>query len=317
MGNDGGSIPTRRELVKDPAKKPSSTQVKEAQQEKLEHYWSHCALSQKPLSLPIVSDSTGNLYNKDAVLEHLLGSSKSDQDVNVAGNDKTSGTIKSLRDVVEVRFGVEEDERGKNPRPSGLRLVCPVSGKVLGPGVKAVYLVPCGHAFAESAVREMPGERCLQCNEPYSPDHVIPILPASTADKDRLRDRTSRLQSTGLTHSLKKSPDSGKKRKKDKSTKESEMRDAANIVAGPDMPPPHSDSPKESAAGLLSSKDIRNEGTASLTAKVLAEQEDRNKRRKMAPNENLKTLFSSGNGMAGKQADFMTRGFSIPAEAKR
>lgn len=162
MGNDGGSIPTRRELVKDAAKEPSTTQIKETQNEKLEYYWSHCALSQKLLSPPIVSDSTGNLYNKDAVLEKLLDASKGSQDENVAGNDRTSGTINSLRDVVEVQFGVEEEDADRNSKSGALRLVCPVSGKRLGPGVKAVYLVPCGHAFAESAIREMPGEHCLQ-----------------------------------------------------------------------------------------------------------------------------------------------------------
>ena len=66
-----------------------------------------------------------------------------------------------------------------------------------------------------------------------------------------------------------------------------------------------------------SSNAIKNADTASLTAKVLAEQEDRNKRRKIAPNENLETLFTSGSGMAGKQSDFMNRGFTIPATAKR
>lgn len=140
---------------------------------------------------------------------------------------------------------------------------------------------------------------------------MIPILPTSIADKDRLRDRLSRLQSTGLTHSLKKAPGGGgKKRKKDKSTKEGETTEVADVVAGPAMPP------KEGLTAA-SSKAIRNEDTASLTAKVLAEQEDRNKRRKMAQNENLNALFSSSNGMAGKQKDFMTRGYTIPAEAKR
>ena len=171
MGNDGGSIPTRRELVKEAAKDPNNTQVKETQTEKLQYYWSHCSLSQKPLSPPIVSDSTGNLYNKDAVLENLLNTSKDSQDGNIAGNERTAGTIKSLRDIVEVRFRIEEEEEeeeGKEDsatRSNNLRLVCPVTGKRLGPGVKAVYLVPCGHAFAETAVREMPGEQCLEVRE--------------------------------------------------------------------------------------------------------------------------------------------------------
>ncbi|KAI4098344.1 MAG: hypothetical protein LQ339_006495 [Xanthoria mediterranea] len=326
MGNDGGSIPTRRELVKEAAKDPNNTHVKETQTEKLQYYWSHCSLSQKTLSPPIVSDSTGNLYNKDAVLENLLNTSKDTRDGNIAGNERTAGTIKGLRDIVEVRFRIdaEQDKEDSATRSNELRLVCPVTGKRLGPGVKAVYLVPCGHAFAETAVREMPGEQCLEvrektnpsfllfgyviiavlmpdkCNEPYSTENVIPILPVSPTDKDRLRDRLSKLQSDGLTHSLKKAPGSSKKRKQTQSNKKPEAADKS----------------KESRFEP-SSDAIRNEDTAALTAKVLAEQEDRNKRRKVAPNENLKALFSSSNGMAGKQSDFMTRGFAIPPGAKR
>ena len=62
---------------------------------------------------------------------------------------------------------------------------------------------------------------------------------------------------------------------------------------------------------------IKNQETASLTAKVLAEQEERNKRRKLGANDNVKSLFSSKNGMDEKHLDFMTRGFTIPANAKR
>ncbi|KAL8943997.1 MAG: hypothetical protein Q9216_000706 [Gyalolechia sp. 2 TL-2023] len=270
MGNDGGSIPTRRELVRESAKDPSTTQIKETQQEKLEHYWQHCALSQKPLSLPIVSDSTGNLYNKDAVLEKLLDAGQWSRDANIAGSDQTSGAINSLRDVVEVQFMAEEEEQSEKAKSSGLRL----------------------------------------CNVTYSADNVIPILPSSAADKDRLRIRLSRLQSTGLTHSLKKAPGSGKKRKKAPLKKEGEATAAAEVTAGPVLP-------LKGEATTPSSKAIKNEDTASLTAKVLAEQEDRNKRRKTAPNDNLQTLFSSSTGMDGKRADFMNRGFTIPAEAKR
>lgn len=172
MGNDGGSIPTRRELVKNSAKEPSTTQIKETQQEKLEHYWQHCALSQKPLSIPIVSDSTGNLYNKDAVLEKLLDGGQKSHEENVADSDRTSGAISSLRDVVEVQFSVEEEEKG-GQKSSTLRLICPVSGKTLGPGVKAVYLVPCGHAFAESAIKEMPGDQCLEVHLSFLLDGAL------------------------------------------------------------------------------------------------------------------------------------------------
>lgn len=58
---------------------------------------------------------------------------------------------------------------------------------------------------------------------------------------------------------------------------------------------------------------IKNSATASLTRKVMEEQEERNKRRKLGQNENVKSLFntSSNAPSKGNSADYMTRGFSI------
>ena len=64
---------------------------------------------------------------------------------------------------MEVKFLLEDPTRSNQPAPSSsLKWVCPITKKILGPGVKAVYLVPCGHAFLASVVKEMPGENCLQ-----------------------------------------------------------------------------------------------------------------------------------------------------------
>ena len=112
------------------------------------------------------------------------------------------------------------------------------------------------------------------------------------------------MKSQGLTHSLKKAPGAGKKRKKAAAVEE------ATVAEGPVEPNTQSKSEKPES-------NIKNADTASLTAKVLAEQEMRNKRRKLGANENVKSLFSNKNGMDEKHADFMTRGFSIPANAKR
>lgn len=58
---------------------------------------------------------------------------------------------------------------------------------------------------------------------------------------------------------------------------------------------------------------IKNASTASITQKVLQEQEQLNKRRKMAQNDNVKSLFSKSEAKpnAANSADYMTRGFSI------
>ena len=158
MGNDGGSIPTRRELVKSSAAALSTTQVKEIQTEQQEHYWSTCALSHQPLRLPVVSDALGTLYNKDAVIDYLLNMGKEGGEVEKAELEKRGEAFKDrlrgLRDVVEVSFHTEGP--GENQR-----WVCPVTGKVLGPGTRAVYLVPCGHAFGDAVFKEMSGDVCL------------------------------------------------------------------------------------------------------------------------------------------------------------
>lgn len=90
------------------------------------------------------------------------------------------------------------------------------------------------------------------------------------------------------------------------------MEQVALGVASPTLPKPHVDTTVSK-----SGSNIKNQDTAVLTAKVLAEQEERNKRRKLGANDNVKSLFSSKNGMDEKHVDFMTRGFSIPADAKR
>lgn len=64
---------------------------------------------------------------------------------------------------------------------------------------------------------------------------------------------------------------------------------------------------------------IKNSATANLTARVLVEQEEKQKRRKlMGLNENLDTLFTKEKKYgSAKGSDFMTRGYTIPASARR
>lgn len=294
MGNDGGSIPTRRELVKEGAKDLSTTQVKEIQTEQQEHYWSTCALSHEPLSEPIVSDALGTLYNKAAVLNHLLAEGQKERTTSREELERKKEAFKDrlrgLKDVVEVKFHTDA-ESGK--------WTCPVTNKTLGPGTKSIYLVPCGHAFAESLIATVPGEACLQCNELFTQDNIISILPTAQTDKDRLSERLEKLRVSGLSHSLKKASKEGKGNKKRKQAGPlQESKTDARTLAN--------------AEGQTAEKGIKNRDTAALTEKVLKEQEDRNKRRKMAGNENVESLFTKGEGMEVKKVDFMTRGFSVP-----
>ncbi|OAX81269.1 hypothetical protein ACJ72_04387 [Emergomyces africanus] len=324
MGNDGGSIPRRCELVKSAARNPTSAELKETLREHLEHYWSTCPLSHKELLSPIVSDCSGNLYNKDAILKFLLPAEDAEDISSKADCEEIlKGRVKGLRDIVEVKFEIDDDG-GKGKR----RRVCPITRKQLGPNVKSVYLVPCGHAFSEEAIREMKSDKCLQCNEIYLPENIIPILPSQDAEKKRLISRVQDLNSRGLTHSLKKAPGSNKKRKKNENSTETaaplgtdseaatSALESSTATAKTQFAP---NSRPDSRNTTPVPQGIKNAATARLTARVLEEERERNKRRKMmGDNETIRSLFSSDSTRErGKDGDFMTRGYSIPAAAKR
>lgn len=73
MGNDGGSIARRDELVKVKVGKP----VQEAARQRRAR-WSTCALSKKPLKQPVVADGLGRMYNKEALVNWLIQSKVND-----------------------------------------------------------------------------------------------------------------------------------------------------------------------------------------------------------------------------------------------
>ncbi|KAH6981709.1 Rtf2 RING-finger-domain-containing protein [Ilyonectria sp. MPI-CAGE-AT-0026] len=261
MGNDGGSIPKRHELVKNAARAKTVSELKATALESLGHAWTHCALSGDPIDLDtLVSDWRGRLYNYEAILNGLM---PSDEPAEVT---PSSLGIKSLRDVAKLKVSKE----GKN-------LVCPISMKELGPSTKAVYLVPCGHVFAEVAMKEIQDKACPECATEYTQDNVIPLLPTTEADIGRLETRMEGLRSQGLTHTLKKDKSEKKKKRKGDDVKEEENKAKSDSASAESK---RSKKPEDSRIS-----GINNSFAASLTAKVLAEQDERNKRRKLAAAE--------------------------------
>jgi hypothetical protein len=126
--------------------------------------------------------------------------------------------------------------------------------------------------------------------------------------------RGQKLAEQGLTHSLKKAPGS-KKRKKHATTENTtdvpsgstEKADTASA------PKPKNQINTGTPTPASSGNGIKNASTASLAARVLEEENEKKKRRKMmGRNENLDSLFTKKDD-GKKSADFMTRGFSIPA----
>lgn len=275
MGNDGGSIPKRRELVKEAARAPTISELKATALESLSHAWTRDPLASEPLDMEnVASDWRGRLYNYESILKGLIpGEVDAGSEMEKPnGHDMTfsSTGIRSLRDIVRLNF--------KRYKPAGSKekeiWACPVSLKELGPATKAVYIVPCGHVFAEVAIREIMDQEhnCPECSEAFEKEDVIPILPTEEAEVQKLVKRLENIRAKGLTHSKKKDKSDKKKKRKAEEgngTNEDDRNDeTVKKIA------------KSSKAGRAGG--INNPMTASLTAKVLAEQEERNKRRKMA-----------------------------------
>lgn len=300
MGNDGGSIPKRRELVKEAARNPTAAEQKETQQEQQHWLWTTDPITNEPLEEPVVSDCNGRLYKKESILKVLTG----DESINEAeANKATFGAIKSLKDVVEIKFEADP-QAGKEPQ--SIKWMCPITNKPLGPGSKSAYLVPCGHAFSGAAIKEVADGKCLKCGDAYAPNDVITIIPTAGEDIARLALRMNTLKEKGLTHSLKK----GKKKK----TKGLEA-----VVGGEEQVPELvlADKKKSSKRKIdingSKTDGIKNSSAASVTAKVLEEQERLMKKRRMEDNKNLSSLFSSRDQSKpiGRSSDFMSRGFTI------
>lgn len=285
MGNDGGSIPTRRELVKSAARAPTVSELKATARENLSHAWAHDPLTSQKFDMEnIVSDWRGRLYNYESILNALMPSDDATEAPPlIASNGESpefrfsSTGIKSLRDVVKLKF--------KRYAPSGTKgkqiWACPVSLKELGPATRAVYLVPCGHVFAEAAVKQIQEEVCPECSEAFQPRDIIPILPTEEADIEKLVNRMEDLKSKGLTHGLKKDKSgSKKKRKAEDQNGDNNSAKKNKKEKGQEKEQRAAETAKASISNRVSG--INNAMTASLTAKVLAEQEERNNRRKLA-----------------------------------
>jgi hypothetical protein len=285
MGNDGGSIPKRRELVKSAARAPTVSELKATALENLTHAWAYDPLTSEPLDMEnVVSDWRGRLYNYESVLRGLMPSGDDNEATapTLAHGESpelsfTSTGIRSLRDVIKLKIKRYEPSASKGQEV----WACPVSLKELGPATKAVYLVPCGHVFADAAIKQIQEDICPECSEKFEARDVIPILPTENVDLNHLTERISSLKASGLTHSLKKEKGNGKKKRK---AEEADGDEKPKSEKAGESHREHGSAVKATSKSNASSRvsGINNAMTASLTARVLAEQEERNKRRKLA-----------------------------------
>lgn len=181
MGCDGGSIPKRAEMVKTKKKlvrEASDSQVK---------FWT-CFLSQTELKAPIVSDGLGRLFNREAVLEWLVGDREIELENVKSIKDFTTLTLKvnplfnSKESSVLLSSSSAKDSKKSCP------FMCPITQKEMNGTFKFIY-PPCGCVVAELAIQNVKETSCLVCGKEYAKDDIITIYPTDQEEINRLTDK--------------------------------------------------------------------------------------------------------------------------------
>ncbi|KAG7091197.1 hypothetical protein E1B28_010248 [Marasmius oreades] len=286
MGNDGGSIPDRRDLVKTKAK---AEQADKANQTRAR--WFFCALSKRPLQEPIVSCALGKLYNKDAILEYLLDKST------YGDGERICGHIRSLKDVKTLNLT-------PNPAPASgsttaerndkARFICPLSLKEMSGSQPFVYIWTCGCVFSQAGLKtmgkskekeEQDGETseldvCPQCAAKYTLKDDVLFLNPSPVEEEKMQEAMERRRQlepvkTKKTKKRKNSEDDGEVAKKKKTT----------------APPPASST---------------NPSIAAASRAVISSLAMEEVKRKANMSDAVKSLY--GDGTQKRTETFMTRG---------
>lgn len=154
MGCDGGTIPTRDELVK--------LKRKPEQRDKDGHRlfrWQHCAISQQPLRKPVMACELGRLYNKESVIELLLDKERTNAPANTEH-------IEKLKDVAELQLTDNPSfDKDKHAVGDGMYndalvspWICPVTGLEMNGRFKFVFAFPTGKVVAERALKVLRGD---------------------------------------------------------------------------------------------------------------------------------------------------------------
>lgn len=151
QGNDGGSIAKRDELVRTKA----STEKVDPELLR-QSLWTVCALSREPLQVPVASDPLGRLYNKDAVVQHLLQRHQQDSGPSNIGDPIPH--IRGLRDITELNLTHNTLYRPPSPTSSSVErsaypFMCPLSSKQMDGKQRFVYIATCGCAMSATGLR--------------------------------------------------------------------------------------------------------------------------------------------------------------------
>lgn len=149
MGNDGGSIPKRVDLVREKAKEIRRDTLTINQNRSM-----HCAISNERFTPPVMVCRLGYLYNKEILLRCLVDKTM----------PKLFSHIRNLKCIKEVRVGKNEDETSAFP------LLCPLSRLPFNGIEKFVVIWKCGCMISEKTLK---GTECPLCGEGFESSDLI------------------------------------------------------------------------------------------------------------------------------------------------
>ncbi|KAK9101795.1 hypothetical protein Sjap_019049 [Stephania japonica] len=158
--------------------------------------WTTCALSFEPLRAPCVVDWLGNLFNKEPLVEALLGKRL----------PKAFGHIKGLKDMIPIRLSPLPD-KGNDFISFETRFQCPISGLEFNGKYKFFALKSCGHVLSAKALKEVKSSACLVCHQEFceldkivingDADEVAALRERMEIEKAKLREKKEKKSRTG------------------------------------------------------------------------------------------------------------------------
>ncbi|OVA10310.1 Protein of unknown function DUF602 [Macleaya cordata] len=120
--------------------------------------WTTCSLSFEPLKPPCVIDRIGNLFNKEPLVEALLGKKL----------PKEFGHIKGLKDMIPIHLSPIPTKNSDDEISFDTKFQCPIAGVELNGKYKFFALKTCGHVLSAKALKEVKSSTCLVCHQGYS-----------------------------------------------------------------------------------------------------------------------------------------------------
>lgn len=274
MGNDGGVIAVKRKFMRHGNTKARGEKV---DQEALRVQKAQtCAISEEPLREPIVACALGNLYNKQALLEHLLAKTM----------PARFQHISSLKDVVTCNFS-------KNQSESENLFYCPVTMLEFSGKQPFVVVPTCGCVVSERSLKEVQTNECLVCGKATKNEKPIALFLSDEAYELKQKELLER-KATEKALKKKEGKKKGSSKSKEETVGEDDNDDAKKQRKLERKRKAESQQPHSSGALLPPSKIVKDAASAIQKEKqksaVFASLFSKDKAEKKSANDLLMTV---------------------------